>query len=138
MMRAQVPVHRPEFQETTSLGAALAAGLAVGFWDEAAVFSHPKDRYAVFSPQASPENVAQRYEHWKIAVQRSLDLAQLAEGEEEGADSKASTRSKSGAQAGRLGGKRGGLGGLGALHAHGLRLAAAGVLGYLIGRARRR
>ena len=30
----QVPVKRPHFQETTALGAALAAGLGVGFWSE--------------------------------------------------------------------------------------------------------
>jgi len=32
-------VVRPESTETTALGAALAAGLAVGLWDEEAVFS---------------------------------------------------------------------------------------------------
>ena len=30
----QVPVWRPHFQETTALGAAIAAGLGIGFWSE--------------------------------------------------------------------------------------------------------
>jgi glycerol kinase len=35
----QVPVKRPHFQETTALGAALAAGLGIGFWSEELVSS---------------------------------------------------------------------------------------------------
>ena len=38
-MDAQVPVLRPSFRETTSLGAALAAGLAVGFWSMDDIFA---------------------------------------------------------------------------------------------------
>ncbi len=35
----QTPVIRPYFQETTCLGAALAAGLGAGVWTHAQVFS---------------------------------------------------------------------------------------------------
>lgn len=38
----QVPVRRPAHLETTSLGAALAAGIGVGFWSEAEAFTDLK------------------------------------------------------------------------------------------------
>lgn len=38
----QVPVRRPAHLETTSLGAALAAGIGVGFWTEEEAFTDLK------------------------------------------------------------------------------------------------
>jgi glycerol kinase len=73
-----VPVQRPHFQETTALGAALAAGLSVGFWDLPFVAQHPPDDAATFAPRVSGEAAARRFKHWKKAVGRSLDLADLA------------------------------------------------------------
>ncbi len=75
----QVPVVLPKFRETTALGAALAAGMAVGVWDETFVRTPPADDARRFEPQASAEEAGKRYSHWRKAVQRSLDLADLAE-----------------------------------------------------------
>lgn len=74
----QVPVQRPHFQETTALGAALAAGYTVGFWDMAFVAEHPPDDATTFTPEVSKEVAARRFKHWKKAVGRCLDLADLA------------------------------------------------------------
>lgn len=74
-----VPVCRPKFQETTALGAALAAGLAVGFYNEAFVLTHPENHSTTFMPAISRENSEKRYGHWRKAVSRSLALADLAE-----------------------------------------------------------
>ena len=66
-----VPVHRPEVTETTALGAAYLAGLAVGFWDSKEEISN---KWAV---DRKFENVMQEtekeklYAGWKKAVGRS-------------------------------------------------------------------
>ncbi|KXZ50423.1 hypothetical protein GPECTOR_16g597 [Gonium pectorale] len=81
----QVPVLRPAFRETTSLGAALAAGLAVGFWSREEVFAgHGAGRVDAFAPAVGGGAAARRYGRWRKAVERALDLADLApeEGEE--------------------------------------------------------
>ncbi|KAF8063674.1 hypothetical protein HT031_003529 [Scenedesmus sp. PABB004] len=74
----QVPVQRPHFQETTALGAALAAGLTVGLWDEAFVRAHPEGASRTFTPSVSREEADRRFGHWQKAVSRCLDLADLA------------------------------------------------------------
>ena len=71
-------MQRPHFQETTALGAALAAGLSVGFWDLSFVAEHPPHDATTFTPAVSGEDAARRFKHWKKAVGRSLDLADLA------------------------------------------------------------
>jgi glycerol kinase len=59
--------------ETTALGAAYAAGLAVGFWkgtDELRANWNEDKRW---SPQWDDEQREQGYEKWKKAVTRTLD-----------------------------------------------------------------
>lgn len=73
----QVPVIRPAFRETTSLGAALAAGMAVGLWSREELFAQHPDAITVFGPAISQEAAAVRYARWNKAVERSLDLADL-------------------------------------------------------------
>jgi glycerol kinase len=67
-----VPVIRPKVTETTALGAAYAAGLAVGFWDN----QHElRERWAEdkrWEPQMSDEERDAQHRQWKKAVQRSL------------------------------------------------------------------
>ncbi|CAD7702475.1 unnamed protein product [Ostreobium quekettii] len=72
-----VPVLRPDNQETTALGAALAAGLAVKFWTEAQIFRSGSAKRDEFSPQVSRADREARYAKWRKAVQRSLDLTDL-------------------------------------------------------------
>ncbi len=68
-----VPVIRPKVAETTALGAAYAAGLAVGFWkDFDELRSHwGKDRE--WKPQMESAERNRLYRGWKKAVTRTLD-----------------------------------------------------------------
>eukprot|EP00842_Homolaphlyctis_polyrhiza_P001949 jgi/Hompol1/2755/HPOL_001449-RA len=68
---AGVPVDRPSMRETTSLGAALAAGLAVGVWDSLADF-HPGEAVDQFNPQIDADEQARRLAEWKQAVKKSF------------------------------------------------------------------
>ncbi len=67
-----VPVQRPEVVETTALGAAYLAGLAVGFWDskESVVDSWVLD--VEFVPKMSEEERDRAYSGWKKAVERAM------------------------------------------------------------------
>ncbi len=68
-----VPVSKPVVAETTALGAAYAAGLAVGFWsstDELRENWHEDERW---TPTWSDEQRAEGYAGWKKAVERTLD-----------------------------------------------------------------
>ncbi|GAB2574366.1 glycerol kinase GlpK [Microlunatus antarcticus] len=68
-----VEVSRPEVAETTALGAAYAAGLAVGFWsdpDELRENWHEDRRW---TPHGDEESREQGYAGWKKAVDRTLD-----------------------------------------------------------------
>ena len=63
-----VPVVRPVISETTALGAAYLAGLAVGFWD---CKEHIEENCLVdriFEPAMDEKKRNQLYEGWKIAV----------------------------------------------------------------------
>jgi glycerol kinase len=66
-----IPVMRPAITETTALGAAYLAGLAVGVWkDVEDLRSHGKaDRY--FTPQMDPQKAAEARARWRNAVERS-------------------------------------------------------------------
>ncbi len=68
-----VPVIRPAVTETTALGAAYAAGLAVGFWSDR---SELKERWAEdkrWEPSMSSEDREAGLAKWRKAVERSLD-----------------------------------------------------------------
>ena len=70
-----VPVRRPVVGETTALGAAYLAGLAVGYWDglEDVRRNWALDRE--FAPQRARADVDPLYAGWKKAVDRSLGWA---------------------------------------------------------------
>ncbi|KAL4529027.1 hypothetical protein Ndes2437A_g03549 [Nannochloris sp. 'desiccata'] len=82
----QVPVRRPLHMETTSLGAALAAGIAVGFWSVEEAFTDLKHSSGgtLFEPQIAEEVADKRHGRWKKAVERSMQLAEITAAEEEG------------------------------------------------------
>ena len=67
-----VPVHRPEVIETTALGAAYLAGLAVGFWKDMNEISEKWNVDRVFNPEMDEEHREKIYKGWKKAVGRSL------------------------------------------------------------------
>jgi glycerol kinase len=68
-----VPVIRPKVAETTALGAAYAAGLAVGFWDglDALKANWGKDKE--WQPQMDATTRSRLFTGWKKAVTRTLD-----------------------------------------------------------------
>ena len=68
-----VPVVRPKVAETTCLGAAYAAGLAVGFWPDLTTLKAQWAKDAEWTPAMAPEVRAREYRQWKKAVQRTLD-----------------------------------------------------------------
>ncbi|KAL2633777.1 hypothetical protein R1flu_005256 [Riccia fluitans] len=75
-----VPVVRPADNETTALGAAYAAGLAVGVWSEQQIFedNHQFSQPKKFIPKVDEETRERRYKSWNRAVERSFGLADLA------------------------------------------------------------
>ena len=70
-----LPVVRPKVKETTALGAAYAAGLAVGFYAdmESLVTNWSVDRE--WSPRMDESSREQLYRSWKKAVTRSFEWA---------------------------------------------------------------
>ena len=68
-----VPVERPMVSETVSLGAAYAAGLAVGFWPELKGLRHHWHRAARWLPQMSARRREKEYDNWQRAVVRTYD-----------------------------------------------------------------
>jgi glycerol kinase len=68
-----VPVSRPVVAETTALGAAYAAGLAVGFWSSTDEMRANWNEAKRWDPEWNQEQRDAAYAQWKKAVQRTLD-----------------------------------------------------------------
>jgi len=66
-----VPVERPEIIETTALGAAYLAGLAVGFWKDQATIAERRKVDRRFQPAMDEEKRQKLYGRWKKAVERA-------------------------------------------------------------------
>ena len=67
-----VPVVRPKVTETTALGAAYAAGWAVGFWKDIEALRAGWKADRTWTPQMPEERRGRLYAEWKKAVERSL------------------------------------------------------------------
>jgi glycerol kinase len=67
-----VPVIRPEVTETTALGAAFAAGLAVGFWTDLEELGERWHEERRWEPEMEPDRREREYCQWRRAVERSL------------------------------------------------------------------
>jgi glycerol kinase len=68
-----VPVIRPKVAETTALGAAYAAGLAVGFWKDYDELRANWGRDKEWHPAMDAEERKKLYSGWKKAVTRTFD-----------------------------------------------------------------
>jgi glycerol kinase len=68
-----VPVIRPKVAETTSLGAAYAAGLATGFWNEVEDLRENWVEDKRWEPQMADDKRDDYYKYWKKAVTRTFD-----------------------------------------------------------------
>jgi glycerol kinase len=90
-----ISLHRPEMTEVTALGAAIAAGLATGMWDDVEAMEsalgevHQED---VFTGKLSEEERQKKWELWEWGVERSLgwikeglEDVQTTEGQRRGA-----------------------------------------------------
>ena len=69
------PVHRPVCVETTAMGAAYLAGLAVGYWNS---LEEIKENWAIdqiFEPSIDPEVREKKLKGWHKAVKYSFDWA---------------------------------------------------------------
>ncbi len=67
-------VDRPAVIETTALGAAYLAGLAVGYWQQDDI-KHGWQRDATFSPEMTDSTRNQLYKGWQKAVKRTMNWA---------------------------------------------------------------
>jgi glycerol kinase len=68
-----VPVVRPKVTETTALGAAYAAGLAIGFWDHQEDLRKNWQIDKTWRPQMNEEKREALYSGWLKAVERTFD-----------------------------------------------------------------
>jgi glycerol kinase len=68
-----VPVVRPAITETTALGAAYAAGLAVGFWPDIATLKSHWRKDAEWRPAMAAATRDHEYRQWRKAVERTLN-----------------------------------------------------------------
>jgi len=72
-----VPVSKPVVAETTALGAAYAAGLAVGFWKNTDELVSNWNEDKRWQPGWDEDRRAKGYRNWKKAVERTLDWIDL-------------------------------------------------------------
>ncbi|BCJ56296.1 hypothetical protein Asp14428_77710 [Actinoplanes sp. NBRC 14428] len=73
-----VPVVRPLAAETVSLGAAYAAGLAVGYWPDLEDLRRNWHRAGQWLPAMDPARRETEYGNWRRAVERTFDWIQPA------------------------------------------------------------
>jgi glycerol kinase len=73
-----VPVSKPVVAETTALGAAYAAGLAVGFWKTTDELESNWNEAQRWQPEWTDEQRATGYAGWKKAVERTLDWVDVS------------------------------------------------------------
>jgi len=67
-----VPVERPVINETTALGAAYLAGLAVGFWKDRSEIAESWHLDRPFQPEMKQEQREKLYKGWQKAVQAAM------------------------------------------------------------------
>src|ERR1035441_6649656 len=74
-----VPVVRPKVVETTALGAAYLAGLAVGFWKSHQEVHTAWQADRTFTPRRSADEVAHRRSRWAEALNRARGWEERSE-----------------------------------------------------------
>lgn len=67
-----IAVHRPRITETTALGAAYLAGLAVGYWRNTQEIAQQWQCEREFAPTMDEARREHLYRRWKLAVSRAL------------------------------------------------------------------
>ena len=69
-------VERPAMKESTAIGAAFLAGLAVGFWSDLNELKNRMSIECTFTPSCSPEQTEKMYAGWLKAVSRTRNWAE--------------------------------------------------------------
>ena len=69
----QLPVSRSKITETTALGAAYLAGLAVGFWKDLSELAVERQTDKIFFPEMAADRAFELREKWTKAVKRAMD-----------------------------------------------------------------
>ena len=75
----QVPVARPRVIETTAMGAAFLAGLAVGFWGGLEELAAKWQAERIFKPTREAEAMNKLYHGWQRAVGLAREWADVEE-----------------------------------------------------------
>lgn len=71
-----MPVIRPTMRESTALGAAIAAGIAVGVWENIDELQHVNtEGQTVFKPEIERAEADDRFSLWEKAVKMSRGWA---------------------------------------------------------------
>jgi glycerol kinase len=70
-----IDITRPLVTETTALGAAYAAGLAVGFWKDIEELKKQWQQSRRWNPNSTSADREKGYASWKKAIERTLDWA---------------------------------------------------------------
>lgn len=68
-----VDVERPQVVETTALGAAYLAGLAVGYWKDKKDICENWENFTTFSPKMEKEKKDKQLDGWHRAIERSMN-----------------------------------------------------------------
>lgn len=92
------PIFRPKNVETTALGAAFCAGLAVGFWKDKEEILDVWTVDKIFTPEMPGNRRHELYDRWKDAVERSKDWIKADAEAEEKKASGTRSRAKSAAR----------------------------------------
>ena len=87
-----IPVVRPAITETTSLGAAFLAGLAVGFWKNTAEIEGQWTKEKEFQPRMGRRQVDSLCGRWRQALERSKSWGVHAEGAASGTNAEGGTQ----------------------------------------------
>jgi len=74
----RAPIVRPKIVETTALGAAYLAGLAVGFWKDRAEVQQVWQADRVFEPRLGADEASYRRRRWAEALKRAREWDQSA------------------------------------------------------------
>jgi glycerol kinase len=74
----RVPIVRPKIVETTALGAAYLAGLAVGFWKDQAEVQQVWQADRIFEPRQNADEASYRRRRWAEALKRAREWDQSA------------------------------------------------------------
>jgi glycerol kinase len=72
----EIPVNRPKLTESTALGAAYLAGLAVGFWKNTGEISSVREVDRLFTPVMQEQTRSGLFAGWERAVERSRNWAE--------------------------------------------------------------